>query len=92
MKLFSIHDSKAEAHLPPIAFKTAAEAIRAFSSSCEDTSTNFYKYPSDYTLVELGEFDEASASICTHASPRILSNASEFRRKQPDLSALEERN
>lgn len=80
MKIFSIHDSKAEAYLAPIYFKTPAEAIRAFSTACEDTSTSFYKYPSDYTLVELGEFDEVTASICTHNTPRILSNASEFKK------------
>jgi len=79
MKIFSIHDSKAEAYLSPIYFKTSAEAIRAFSTACEDSSSQFFKYPSDFTLVELGEFDEISASIVTHTAPRILSNASEFK-------------
>jgi hypothetical protein len=81
MKIFSIHDSKAEAYLPPIYFKTAAEAIRAFSTACEDSQTQFFKYPADFTLVELGEFDEPTASIATHKLPRILSNASEFKPK-----------
>lgn len=82
MKMFSIHDSKAEAYLPPIYFKTKGEALRAFETSCKDEETNFHKYPSDYTLVELGEFDESSASILCHDKPLILSNASEFVFKQ----------
>lgn len=79
MKIFSVHDSKAEAYLPPIYFKTAGEAIRAFESSCAESSSNFYKYPADFTLVELGEFDELSASIATHQKPKILANAAEYK-------------
>lgn len=81
MKIFSVHDSKAEAYLPPIYFKTPAEAIRAFSSSCKEESSQFHQFPADFTLVELGEFSEISADITTHAQPRILSNASEFIQK-----------
>lgn len=82
MKIFSVHDSKAEAYLSPFYSKTPAEAIRSFSSACEDSSSAFFKYPSDFTLVELGEFDEISASIATHQKPRILANASEFKRQE----------
>lgn len=96
MKMFSIHDSKAESYMPPIYFKTPAEAIRAFSASCQETESNLYKFSSDYTLVELGEFDETSASIATHNVPRILANASEFTQKLPlsqlPLNELEARN
>lgn len=90
MKIFSIHDSKAEAYLPPIYFKTAAEAIRAFSTACEDSNSNFYKYPHDFTLVELGEFDEPTASIATHNIPRILSNASEFKKNIASLATQQQ--
>ena len=79
MKIFSVHDSKAEAYLPPIFFKTAGEAIRAFETSCRDENTNLFRYPSDFTLVELGEFDEPSASIATHKIPKILCNAAEYK-------------
>ena len=80
MKIFSVHDSKAEAYLPPIYFKTSAEAIRAFESSVQDEKTQFNKYASDYTLVELGLFDENSGTITTSQIPRILANASEFKK------------
>jgi len=79
MKTFSIHDSKAEAYLPPIFLKSVGEAIRAFQSSCEDVNSQFYKYPSDFTLVELGEFNETTAEIKSLPAPRILANAAEYR-------------
>lgn len=81
MKIFSVNDSKAEAYLPPIFFRTTAEALRAFESSCDDSNSSFSKYPSDFTLVELGEYDELTAKITTHAQPRILQNAAEFKNK-----------
>lgn len=78
MKIFSVHDSKAIAYLPPFYMRNAGEAMRAFQTSCQDQNSQFNKYPSDYTLVELGEFDEETASIATHASPKILINAKEY--------------
>lgn len=81
MKIFSVHDSKAEAYLTPIYFKTKGEAIRAFETACKDQNTNFAKYPSDYTLVEIGEFDESTSSIL-NTPPIILANASEFKTLQ----------
>nr|QJB20477.1 MAG: nonstructural protein [Microvirus sp.] len=79
MKIFSVHDSKAEAYLAPIYYRTAGEALRAFETTCRDSNSPFHQFPSDYTLVELGEFDEHSASIVTHDKPKILSNASEYK-------------
>nr|WAE43593.1 MAG: nonstructural protein [Microviridae sp.] len=79
MRIFTVHDSKAEAHLPPFYMKTKAEAMRAFESTVQDKESQFHKYPSDFTLLELGEFDEISASICTHAKPLILANAAEYK-------------
>lgn len=81
MRIYSVHDSKAEAYLSPIYFKTKGEALRAFETSCQDKDSNFAKYPSDFTMVELGEFNENDASITLHEKPLILANASEFAQK-----------
>ncbi|AZL82930.1 nonstructural protein [Apis mellifera associated microvirus 29] len=78
MKIFTVHDSKAEAYLPPFYMKTKGEALRAFETTVKDTNSQFNKYPHDYTLVELGNFDENSAAIVTHQAPLILANASEY--------------
>lgn len=78
MKIFTVHDSKAETYMQPLFYKTSAMALRSFTEAVKDTSTDFHKFSSDYTLVELGEYDDATASIVTHEKPRILANASEF--------------
>lgn len=83
MKMFSIHDSKAESYGQPMCFKTKAEAIRAFTTWSQEPESNLCKFAPDYTLVEIGEFDETTAAINTHNSPIILANASEFQIKIP---------
>lgn len=76
MKIFSVHDAKAEAYLPPFYMRRTGEAERAFSANVKDTSTQFNQFPSDYTLVELGTFDEDTAQIKTYETPHIICNAS----------------
>lgn len=78
MKLFSIHDAKAEAYLNPLTMQSKGEAVRAFDQACQDKESNFYKYPHDFTLVELGTWDQLTARIDLYSSPVILHNASEF--------------
>lgn len=101
MKIFTVHDSKAEAHLSPIFMKSIGEATRAFQASCEDTNSNFNKYPTDFTLMLLGDYNEVTAEITTLKTPQIISHASEFvlQKKyshplpiQPDLQELSSRN
>lgn len=78
MKIFTVHDSRAEAYLPPFYMRTKGEAIRAFETTVKDTNSQFNKYPQDYTLVELGEFDESTADIKLLDKPHILENASTY--------------
>lgn len=81
MRIYSVHDNKAKAYLNPFHARTSGEAIRAFQTECKNPQSPFNQYPSDFTLYELGEFDEESASIATHKSPVHLSNASEFQQQ-----------
>lgn len=77
-KIFTVHDSKAEAYLPPFYMKTTGEALRAFETTTKDSSSQFNKYPKDYTLVELGTYNEENAEIITHQKPLIIENASAY--------------
>lgn len=76
--LFTVHDSKVGAYLPPMVFKSIGEASRAFETACKDTSSSFNKYPSDFTFIELGTFDELTGAVEMHPQHKIIHNASEF--------------
>lgn len=57
-KIFSVFDSKTEAFLPPFSLKTVGEAERVITSMVADPNNNFCKYAEDFTLFELGTWDD----------------------------------
>lgn len=82
MKLFSIHDSKAEFYMNPMTFKNAGEANRAFETTVNQPESQFGLYPSDFTLVEIGVFEDETGRIIPHETPIILCNATDFNNKK----------
>lgn len=78
MKCFAVYDLKVAAYLNPIFFRTSAEAIRAFETSCKDSNTQFFQYPSDFQLFDLGSFDINSGDFDLHAKPVPIAHAAEF--------------
>jgi len=78
MKIFSVRDSKAEAFLPPFFAQTAGVAIRQFESAVNDESHDMHRFAEDYTLFELGEFDESSGALLPLDTPHSLGLAIGF--------------
>lgn len=62
-KVFAVFDSKASAYLSPFFAKTAGLALRSFEQAANAEEHNFHKYAGDYTLFELGTFNEDTAEI-----------------------------
>lgn len=62
-RVFSIFDSKAVAFLPPFFLPESGQAVRAFSDSCKDKAHAFGQHPEDYTLFQIGEFDDGTGEL-----------------------------
>lgn len=77
LKLFTVYDVKVGAYLPPMTMRSAGEALRSFGAACNSKEHDFFKYAEDYTLFELGEWDEINANIKMHHVPIPLSKAIE---------------
>lgn len=82
LKVFGIYDSKAEAYLQPFLMKSKGEAIRALSNHVSDPEHNFCKYAEDFTLFELGSWDDANGQFTLHNTPQSLGVLVEFKRTQ----------
>lgn len=83
LKIFTVYDSKAEAYLKPFFLRSTGEAIRAFEENCNDINANFFKYPSDYTLFEIGSYNDNTTEIVTLTAIKSLGLAHEYKRQQP---------
>jgi len=72
MKIYTIYDSKAEAYLQPFFMQSNGAAIRAFTDLANDPQHVFGKHPEDYTLFDIGVYDESTAAIVSNATPISL--------------------
>lgn len=91
LKIFSVYDCKVGAYMTPIFARSTGEAIRMFTQAANDSSTNFCKYAEDFTLFELGVWDDEKSTFDIKHTPISLGKAIEFiNRGSPDLSLVKE--
>lgn len=67
--VFSIHDVKAGAFLPPFILPRSEMAARVFSDCINSEDHQFGKHPEDYTLFRLGWFDDELAEYKLEPAP-----------------------
>lgn len=79
-KIFSIYDAKAEAYMPPFFMATKGQAIRAWVDSISDSNTQFHKHPEDFTLFEIGQYNDQDASILAYETKIPLGTALELKK------------
>lgn len=86
LKVFAVYDSKVEAFLQPFIMQTKGQAVRAFTDSCNDPQSNFWKHPEDFTLFELGSWDEVSGAYTNLTAKVAIGGALEFRKAEGELA------
>lgn len=77
-KAFSIYDVKAEIYSPPFFVNTVGLAIRMFTDLVNDGESRIAKYPADFTLFEIGSFDDSSGTVTPRDANLPLGGALEF--------------
>lgn len=77
--VFSIYDEKADAFLPPFILPNVNMAKRVFADCVNSDTHQFGLNPSDYTLFELGHFDDANGQFTLQRSKQSHGNGVEFR-------------
>ena len=71
--LFSVYDQKAAAFLDPFVAPTIDFAIREFRTAVNSPKHQFARYPEDYVLFKLGEFDPDTGLVLPEAAPVNIS-------------------
>lgn len=82
MKIFTVHDAKASYYLQPFFGRANGEAIRSFSEAINSPDHQFAKHHADFTLFELGSYDESTGLITPLPQPVSLGNGVDFKIQQ----------
>ena len=77
-KAFAVYDSKVKNYTKPLYHRNAAEAIRGFEQECNNPESQLNKFASDFTLFEIGEYDDETAILTYEQAPISLGNALQF--------------
>lgn len=80
LSVYCVRDAKVGAYMAPFFMRSRGEALRSWETVVNDPSTQFFKYPGDFCLFELGSFDEDSGSFDLHPSPLSLGLAVDVKR------------
>lgn len=80
-KVYTVYDSKVEAYLPPFMAQTKGHAVRMFSDEVNNEQSALHRHPEDYTLFEIGEFDDAKGVYSMHEAKQPLGTALEFKKQ-----------
>lgn len=82
MKVFVVYDSKAEAYGMPFYQRSVGEAIRGFAQAAKDPNVQLSKSPEDFTLFQIGTYDEFAGTFQLLETKHALGTALELRGPQ----------
>ncbi len=75
--IFTIQDAAAGAYLPPFTLPASGMALRSFSDCVNDSKHAFGHHPADYTLFQIGTWDELTGEIVYTGNHKKLANGLE---------------
>lgn len=88
LKILAIHDSKSEMFGRPFFVRAYGEGERMFIDVVNDGKSDYSKHPGDFTLFEVGEFDDVSGTVIPLPAPRSMGVAVQFKTSDPAQIAL----
>lgn len=72
-KAYSVFDKAVGAFLPVFFVRSRGEALRSFSQAANDGQHQFAKNMGDYTLYEVGAFDDTTGLLESKDPERVAS-------------------
>lgn len=88
LNIYSIYDSKVKFFDRPLFMRNRGEALRAWETAANDEKTTISAHPTDYAIMEIGEFDDQTGKITCYEVPESLGLAIQFKKlpqPQPNL-------
>jgi len=88
MKLFAILDLKANFYLNPFPESSSINALRGFELAVNEGKSTVSKFPDDFCLMELGDFDTLTGAITPYTSPLNLGSGRTVLRNQNNVEVI----
>lgn len=82
LSICTVFDSAAQAYNRPVFVPHANLARRSFQDEINragDQSNQMHSHPEDFTLFELGLYDDATARFELHPEPRMIARAKDLK-------------
>lgn len=78
MRVYAIFDSKVGAFMQPFYCANRAVALRMFMTAAQDRTTDFNRWPSDFILFEIGEWNGETGKLSSYEVHENLGVASQY--------------
>lgn len=90
--VFAIYDTAVQTWRPPLYARSKGEILRSFVDAVNNPQTEFAKHPEDYTLFELGTWDDDKCKFDLLKTPVSIGKAIEYLKPKavntnPDISS-----
>lgn len=87
-KVFAIRDVKADGYSALHVAPSVGVSVRNFSDVVNNRESSMNRYPEDFQLYELGEWDQTSGLIVCHSVPKYIMSATECKTRTPEMPIL----
>lgn len=74
-RLFAIYDTKAKTYTQILTERTSAVAERNFTNAVRNKDMDYNKHAEDFSLFELGSYDNDTGAIQPHKEPILVCKA-----------------
>lgn len=88
MTVFAIYDTGISTWRVPIFARNRGEILRSWVEAVNNQKNEFCKHPSDYTLFEIGTWDDDKCKFDLHKTPISLGMAIEFLKVDTSLKPV----
>lgn len=80
MKVYTVYDSAVQAYDKPFVLRNKGEALRSWQEVANNKETMICKRPSEFTLFEIGEWDDLTGVISLYETKMSLGLAADFQK------------
>ena len=85
LQMFAVYDSAAEAFMTPFFTHNTGIAMRSFGDQVNNPETMFFRHPGDYSLFQLGSWEDQRSDFKPLSTPVRVASALELKAQSQSM-------